>query len=154
MKTRFLFLLLSALLFSPALAQDIYNPSCSGPWTPYTATATAQTPGGTPPTLTVTKASYKLCGNKTVLVGATVVVAAQGTGAGALRVTLPFQAVNTANSAFNGSSVEISLTGIGGTALITTGGAFVAAGPASGVPATFIVTGQTVVIGPVTYEIP
>lgn len=141
-------LLAAALLFTPVVAQDVNNPNCNGAWTAYTATATAATPGITPPTLTVNGARYKLCGNKTVLLQNSVSVTAAGTGVGALRVTLPFTA---AAFPFTGSSFEFAVTGVGGIAQIASNGTFVAAVTAAG--ASYIVTGQGVSMT-VTYEIP
>jgi hypothetical protein len=149
---RYIAALLVALLFSPAFAQDIYNPSCSGPWTTYAASASAQTPGGTPPTFTQNAARYKLCGNKTVLLEADFTVTAAGTGSGGIRITLPFTAASNNNAHFPGSANEYSALGIGGWASINPGGTIVTA--ASTVAATpFIVTGQAIAVG-ITYEIP
>lgn len=140
--------LLVLLLAGSAPAQDISNPACNGPWTTYSATATAQTPGVTPPTFSVLSARYKLCGNKTVLLQAAVSVTAAGTGLGALRVTLPFTAGNTN---YAGSSYEYAVTGTGGTSAIAVSGTFVSA--LTGAAATYIVTGQGVAIG-ISYELP
>lgn len=140
--------LLILLLAGSSAAQDVYNPACNGPWTSYAGTASAQTPGITPPTFSVVSSRYKLCGNKTVLLQAAVSVTAAGTGLGAIRVTLPF----TAGSAtFAGSSYEYGVTGTGGTAAINSGGTFV--GALTAAAATYIVTGQAVALG-ITYEIP
>lgn len=143
--------LFTALLFSYAFAQDISNPACNGPWTSYTATATAQTPGVTPPTLTRNAARYKLCGNKTVQLEADFTVTAAGTGTGFISITLPFTAANN-TATFSGSSVEYSVLGIGGWAIVGTGTSVVNA--KSAINATpFIVTGQAIAVG-ITYEIP
>lgn len=143
--------LFALLLFSPVFAQDVSNPTCNGPWTAYTATATAQTPGVTPPTLTRNAARYKLCGNKTVLLEADFTVTAAGTGTGEVRITLPFTAAgNTAT--FSGSSAEYSVLGIGGWAIVLPSATTVNA--KSAINATpFIVTGQAITVG-ITYEIP
>lgn len=142
--------LLAALLFSPVFAQDIHNPACNGPWTSYAATATAQTPGGTPPTFTRNAARYKMCGDKTVLMEADFAITAQGTGSGYIAITLPFTA--KVGAAFAGSTLEYSALGIGGWALISTGSTTV--NIKSTVAATpFIVTGQAVSVG-IIYEIP
>lgn len=146
---RLTFALLAALLSSPVFAQDITNPACNGPWTNYAATATAQTPGVTPPTLSVASSRYKLCGNKTVMLEAAVNVTAAGTGSGAIRITLPFTA---AAFVFTGSSYEYTVTGNSGAASIGIGSTFASA--TNAVAATsYIVTGQGVAIG-ITYEIP
>lgn len=140
-----------SIWLSSAFAQDISNPTCNGPWTGYTATATASTPGVTPPTLTQNSARYKLCGNKTVLLEADFTVTAAGTGSGAIRVTLPFTAA--ANGAhWSGSSAEYAVTGIGGLAIINPSGTVVSA-QSIVVANPFIVTGQAVAVG-ITYEIP
>lgn len=141
--------LLTALLFSPVFAQDISNPACNGSWTPYTATATAQTPGITPPTFSVVSSRYKLCGNKTIIMQATINVTAAGTGTGAIRVTLPFTA---AAFIFPGSSYEYVVTGNSGAASINSSGTFVSATNAVATTS-YIVTGQGVALG-ITYEIP
>lgn len=140
-----------SIWLSSAFAQDISNPPCNGPWTGYTATATASTPGVTPPTFTQNAARYKLCGNKTVLLEADFTVTAAGTGTGGIRITLPFTAA--ANSAhFSGSSAEYAVVGIGGLALINPSATFVSA--SSVIAASpFIVTGQAIAVG-ITYEIP
>lgn len=145
------FALFAALLFSQGFAQDISNPACNGPWTSYAATATAQTPGVTPPTLTRNAARYKLCGNKTVLLEADFTVTAAGTGSGFIAITLPF--TSAANpSTFSGSSVEYSAVGISGWAIV--GQSATTVNIKSAVAATpFLVTGQAVAVG-ITYEIP
>lgn len=138
-----------------ASAQDVSNPSCNGPWVSYAATATSQTPGITPPTLAVNRSVYKLCGNKTVMVSATVTVTAAGTGTGALQITLPFTGVTATLAGYIGTSVEIAATGISGSAsvLANQGSTFIAASPATGVVNTYIITARTVV-STVVYEIP
>lgn len=142
--------LLAALLFTPVFAQDVSNPACNGPWVAYTATATAQTPGVTPPTLTRNGARYKLCGNKTVMLEADFTVTAAGTGVGFIAITLPF--VSAANGTFSGSSVEYSVLGIGGFAIV--GNSATTVNAKSAINATpFIVTGQAIAVG-VIYEIP
>lgn len=145
------FVAVASLLFSPAFAQDVSNPQCNGSWVSYAATATAQTPGVTPPTLTRNAARYKLCGNKTVLLAADFTVTAAGTGTGFIAITLPFTASNSVTETFSGSSVEYATLGIGGFAIISPGATTVNA--KSSIAATpFLVTGQGFAVG-ITYEI-
>lgn len=156
-RLRFVIAFLAAILIyvdqngKPLFAQDISNPACNGPWTSYTATAVAQTPGVTPPTLTRNASRYKLCGNKTLMLEADFTVTAAGTGTGSINITLPFTAAsNTAT--FSGSSVEYSVLGIGGWAIVLPGGTTINA--KSAVNATpFLVTGQAIAVG-INYEIP
>lgn len=115
-------------------------------WTSYTVTATAQTPGGTPPTFTAT-GRYKQIG-KTVFVQVDVTVTSAGTGSGGLRVSLPFTA-----AAFNymGTSSEILINGKSGRAVALASSSVIDTRDATG--ATYIVTGAEVVVG-LTYEVP
>lgn len=143
-------LVVLAFLYVPSFAQDVSNPQCNGPWIAYTpGTVAAQTPGVTPPTLSLQYARYKLCGNKTVVLTVNVIVTAAGTGTGAINISLPFTG---AAFAYTGSSFEYSVTGIGGTAFVGTSATVVNL-RAAAAGAAYILTGQGV-SGTVTYEIP
>lgn len=147
-------LVFSTLLFSPVFAQDVSNPQCNGPWVAYTpGTVAAQTPGITPPTLTLVAARYKICGNKTVIVTVNVQIIAAGTGAGSLNISLPFTAASGSGTFYYiGTSYEYALTGIGGTTAVLPG-AVVLNLRAAAAGAAYILTGQGV-SGTVTYELP
>lgn len=128
------------------LNTDGNDPPASQPWTPYSCTATAQTPGGTPPTFTVNNCRYTING-KSATARADVSVTAAGTGTGSILITLPFTA--TAFK-FVGSGAEY-IAGSGGVCLIPASGATMACAAATG--ASYIVTGQAIV-GEVQFEVP
>lgn len=116
-------------------------------WSAYTCTATAQTPGGTPPTFTVNRQIYWQNG-KTITALCDVTVTAAGTGSGAILMTLPF----TGDAGhYVGSSFEYAATALSGGTFVQASGTFMSAKTAAG--ASYIVTGQAVV-SEVTYQTP
>lgn len=120
-------------------------------WTSYTPTATAQTPGGTPPTFTTVTGAYHQTG-KTITARMKAVVNAAGTAAGSLLITLPFA---SKTEDYTGSAFESAISGKSGGAFIG-GAAFpdtanVRARDASGT--TFFANGATVTME-ITYETP
>lgn len=119
-------------------------------WTSYAATATAQTPGVTPPTFTRNGARYKQIG-KLIFLSVDFTVTAQGTGTGAILITLPFTAA-TATTTYAGNSLEYSAVGIGGWGLVGPGATtFTVKSSITASP--FIVTGQAIAAS-IFYEIP
>lgn len=127
------------------LNTDNNDPPASQPWTSYSCTATAQTPGGTPPTFTVNDCRYYLAGTS-VTARADVAITAAGTGSGAIQITLPFTA---AAFKYAGSSIEYVSTGVAGGCLVGVSGTTMSCLTATG--ATYITTGRGI-IGEVQYE--
>jgi hypothetical protein len=123
------------------------DPPAPQPWTAYSCTVTARTPGVTPPTFTVNSCSYSING-KTIIARADATVTAAGTGTGGMQFSLPFTA---AAFKYVGSAIEHISTGTSGGCLIAPFNSTVmSCGPSAG---TFIVTGQGVA-AEVTYELP
>lgn len=123
----------------------------SGAWTVYTPTIVAQTPGGTPPTFTLTSnGNRSKTHGKTVFLEVDFTVTAAGTGTGYIKVSLP---ATSAVHNYTGTCYDYANTASQGTASITTGVSqtdliiWRAAGT------TFITTGSALVCG-ITYEIP
>lgn len=127
------------------LNTDNNDPPAPQPWTSYTCTATAQTPGGTPPTFTVNDCRYYLAGTS-VTARADVTITAAGTGSGGIQITLPFTA---AAFKYVGSSIEYVSTGVAGGCLVVVSGTTMSCSTATG--ATYIVTGRGIV-GEIQYE--
>lgn len=120
----------------------------NGPWTGYTPVVTPQ--GGSFAGATiVASGKFKQIG-KTIFQQADVLLTALGSGvpSGGLRISLPFTATNTN---FAGTSREIALTGVSGSANVIAGSSQLDARTATG--ATYISTGNQVITG-VVYEIP
>lgn len=115
-------------------------------WTSYTPTVTSASG-----TLTSASATgrYKQLG-KTIFLEVDATVTTAGTGAGGLRVTLPFA---SANFNFTGAAYEYGVSATSGAAIIrfAQSTAFMSTVNASG--ATFIANGAGVMFG-ITYEIP
>jgi hypothetical protein len=117
-------------------------------WTSsFTSVCTAQTPGGTPPTLTTNFSRYRQIG-KTIIFSIGVTVTAAGTGAGSILCTLPFTA---AAFQYAGSSFESAATGKSGGVFISSGAASMSFRDAS---ATTYITTANAVVATITYEIP
>lgn len=128
-------------LATTAFVSNLVNP---GSWTSYTPTATTQSGALTAYTAT---GRYQKIG-KTVIMQCDVNITTVGTGAGGLRVTLPFTA-----AAFNyaGASREILLTGKAGSANVIASGTTLDARDATGT--TYAATGAEIVCS-VMYETP
>lgn len=90
----------------PASAQQVIPPTFpTGPWTPYTPTAAAATPGATPPTFGTILGRYQKAG-RTLQVWIQIPITNAGTGTGTLITSLPFACLEAVPGPGRGNAVS------------------------------------------------